>query len=266
MGILNVTPDSFADGGRFVEGDRVDVEAAVAAAQAMAAAGAAIIDVGGESTRPGAAAVDTAEELRRVIPVVERIAAFGTIVSVDTSKAAVARAALEAGAHMINDVRAGSDAGLLDTVARHGAALCLMHMRGEPRTMQDAPEYHDVVAEVRSFLAASAMRSVAAGIDARRIVVDPGFGFGKTLTHNLLLLEHLDAIVGLGYPVLVGLSRKRTIGALTGRDVPAERVFGSVAAAVLAIERGADIVRVHDVEATMDAIRVVSAVKENSSA
>jgi len=265
MGILNVTPDSFADGGRFVQGHRIDVAAAVAAAQAMAAAGAAIIDIGGESTRPGAATVSAADELRRVIPVVERIAAMGTIVSVDTSKAAVARAALEAGAHMINDVRAGADAGLLETVACHGAALCLMHMRGEPGTMQDAPEYQDVVAEVASFLGARAVRSVTAGVDARRIVVDPGFGFGKTSAHNLTLLQHLDAIVGLGYPVLVGLSRKRTIGTLTGREVPAERVFGSVAAAVLAIERGADIVRVHDVEATMDAVRVVSALKENSS-
>jgi dihydropteroate synthase len=265
MGILNVTPDSFADGGRFVQGDRIDVGAAVAAAQTMAAAGAAIIDVGGESTRPGADGVSVADELRRVIPVVERIAAIGTIVSVDTSKEAVARAALEAGAHMINDVRAGADAGLLDTVARHGAALCLMHMRGEPRTMQDAPVYDDVVTEVCSFLDASAAHSRAAGIDARRIVVDPGFGFGKNVAHNLALLEHLDAIVGLGYPVLVGLSRKRTIGALTGRDAPAERVYGSVAAAVLAVERGADIVRVHDVEATMDALRVVAAVRENSS-
>ena len=265
MGILNVTPDSFADGGRFLRGGRVDVGAAVDAAHAMAAAGAAIIDVGGESTRPGAEAVDVEVELNRVIPVVERIASIGTIVSVDTSKAAVASAALAAGAHMINDVRAGADANLLDVVARHGAALCLMHMRGEPRTMQDAPEYQDVVSEVCSFLAARAALCRDHGVAADSIVVDPGFGFGKTTTHNLTLLRRLGEIVGLGYPVLVGLSRKRTIGALTGRDAPAERVFGSVAAAALAIERGADIVRVHDVAATMDAVRVAAAVKENSS-
>jgi dihydropteroate synthase len=265
MGILNVTPDSFADGGRFLRGGRVDVGAAVDAAHAMVAAGAAIIDVGGESTRPGAEAVDVEVELNRVIPVVERIASIGTIVSVDTSKAAVADAALVAGAHMINDVRAGADVNLLDVVARHGAALCLMHMRGEPRTMQDAPEYQDVVSEVCSFLAARAALCCDHGVAADSIVVDPGFGFGKTTTHNLTLLRRLGEIVGLGYPVLVGLSRKRTIGALTGRDAPAERVFGSVAAAVLAIERGADIVRVHDVAATMDAVRVAAAVKENSS-
>jgi dihydropteroate synthase len=265
MGILNVTPDSFADGGRFVRGGRVDVAAAVDAAHTMVAAGAAIVDVGGESTRPGAAAVDVEEELNRVIPVVERIATIGTIVSVDTSKAAVAAAALAAGAHMINDVRAGADVELLDVVARHGAALCLMHMRGEPRTMQDAPEYQDVVAEVCSFLAARVSHCRAHGVAAESIVVDPGFGFGKTTDHNLMLLRRLREIAGLGYPVLVGISRKRTIAALTGRDVPAERVFGSVAAAVLAIERGAAIVRVHDVAATMDAVRVVAAVEENSS-
>jgi dihydropteroate synthase len=262
MGILNVTPDSFSDGGRFTRNERLDVGAAAGAALAMIEAGAAIIDVGGESTRPGATPVDAQEELRRVIPVVERLATMGTIISVDTSKAAVARAALAAGAHLINDVHALADPDLLAVVAESDAGLCLMHMRGEPRTMQAAPEYIDVVAEVRSFLERRAQECRTAGIDSERILVDPGFGFGKSLAHNLTLLRRLDEIVSLGYPVMAGLSRKRMIGTLTGRETDG-RVAGSVAAAIVAVQNGARIVRVHDVAATVDALKVVSAVMEN---
>ncbi len=261
MGVLNLTPDSFSDGGRFVAPDRLDVAAAVAAAQAMIDAGAAIIDVGGESTRPGSAGVTVEEELRRVIPVVERLTAMGTIVSVDTSKSVVAKAALAVGVQLINDVRAMADQNLLADVAKAGAAVCLMHMRGEPRTMQDAPSYGDVVAEVRMFLAERIQRCLAAGLDADQILVDPGFGFGKTLQHNLELLRRLKELVSLDCPVLVGLSRKGMIGALTGRAV-GERVAGSVAAALIAVQHGARIVRTHDVAATVDALAVAAAVME----
>lgn len=261
MGVLNLTPDSFSDGGRFVAPDRLDVAAAVAAAQAMIDAGAAIIDVGGESTRPGSAGVTVEEELRRVIPVVERLTAMGTIVSVDTSKSVVAKAALAVGVQLINDVRAMADQNLLADVAKAGAAVCLMHMRGEPRTMQDAPSYGDVVAEVRMFLAERIQRCLAAGLDADQILVDPGFGFGKTLQHNLELLRRLKELVSLDCPVLVGLSRKGMIGALTGRAV-GERVAGSVAAALIAVQHGARIVRAHDVAATVDALAVAAAVME----
>lgn len=228
---------------------------------AMIEAGAAIIDVGGESTRPGALAVSEQEELRRVIPVVARLAAIGVVISVDTSKAAVARAALAEGAHLINDVRAMTDTDLLSAVAQSDAGLCLMHMRGEPRTMQDSPTYTDVVAEVRSFLEQRALECRMAGIAQDRILLDPGFGFGKTLTHNLALLRHLDEIVSLGYPVMAGLSRKRMIGTLTGREANA-CVAGSVAAAIVAVQNGARVVRVHDVGATVDALKVVAAVME----
>jgi dihydropteroate synthase len=261
MGILNVTPDSFSDGGRFVRSGRIDVGAVVAAAHDMIDAGAAIVDVGGESTRPGATPVDEDEELRRVIPVVEHLARLGTIISVDTSNAAVARSALEAGAHLINDVRALTSPELLAVVADSDAAVCLMHMRGEPRTMQQSPGYIDVVAEVRAYLEQRAQQCEAAGIPRERIMLDPGFGFGKTLDHNLTLLRRLSDIVSLGYPVMAGLSRKGMIGTLTGRSAEA-RVAGSVAAAVVAVQNGARVVRVHDVGPTVDALKVVDAVME----
>jgi len=260
MGILNVTPDSFSDGGRFVRDGRVDVDRVLATAEAMVAAGASILDVGGESTRPGAAAVSEAEALDRVIPVVERLRALDTIVSVDTSKAAVAREALDRGAGMINDVRGFRDDALLGTVAASGAAVCIMHMQGEPATMQAEPRYRDVVDEVRSYLRAQGRRCEAAGIASDRIVVDPGFGFGKTLAHNLELLRRLDQLAPT-YPVLAGLSRKRMIGAITGRE-PADRLAGSVAAALIAVQRGAHIVRVHDVAATADALGILAAVED----
>jgi dihydropteroate synthase len=263
MGVLNVTPDSFSDGGRFLRDGRIDPSLAAAAAARMIEDGAAIIDVGGESTRPGATPVDADEELRRVIPIVERLAKMATIVSVDTSKAVVARAALDAGAHLINDVRALEATDLLALVASSDAAVCLMHMRGEPRTMQDAPRYDDVVAEVSDHLRLRASRCEAAGIGRERIVVDPGFGFGKTLEHNLTLLRRLEAIANLGYPVLVGLSRKRMIGTITGRASASDaRVAGSVAAAVVAVQNGARIVRAHDVAATVDALKMVSRIME----
>ncbi len=227
----------------------------------MIDAGAAIIDVGGESTRPGASPVDTDEELRRVIPIVERIARMATIISVDTSKAAVARAALDSGAHLINDVRALTDPDLLGVVAASDAAVCLMHMRGEPKTMQDAPSYDDVVAQVRDFLADRARCCEGAGISRERILIDPGFGFGKTLQHNLSLLRRLAEVAALGLPVMVGLSRKGMVGTITGRKVDA-RVAGSVAAAVVAVQNGARIVRAHDVGATVDALKMVSSIME----
>lgn len=261
MGILNVTPDSFSDAGRFARSGRIDVGAVVAAAHDMIGAGAAIVDVGGESTRPGATPVDEDEELRRVIPVVEHLAGLGTIISVDTSNAAVARSALEAGAHLINDVRALTSPELLAVVADSDAAVCLMHMRGEPRTMQQSPAYLDVVAEVRAYLEQRALQCEAAGIARERIMLDPGFGFGKTVDHNLTLLRRLSDIVSLGYPVMAGLSRKGMIGTLTGRSTDA-RVAGSVAAAVVAVQNGARIVRVHDVGPTVDALKVVDAVME----
>jgi dihydropteroate synthase len=253
MGVLNVTPDSFSDGGRYV-----DPGAAVAHGAALAEEGAAIVDVGGESTRPGATSVDTDEELRRVIPVIERLAATLPVpVSVDTRNPEVMRQALRAGASMVNDVAAFTAPGALAAVAATGAALCLVHMRGEPGTMQAAPHYDDVVVEVRKFLKARTAACIAAGVARERIVVDPGFGFGKTLEHNQALLAALPAIAADGLPVLAGLSRKRMIGALTGR-AEGDRLAGSVAAAVVAAINGARIIRAHDVAATVDALAVVA--------
>ncbi len=254
MGILNVTPDSFSDGGRHFELPR-----ALERARQMAAEGAAIIDVGGESTRPGAASVDEVEELRRVIPVVERLAAELSVpVSVDTRKPAVMRRAIAAGAAMVNDVAALAAPGAVEALAESDAAVCLMHMQGEPGTMQQAPDYDDVVAEVRAYLRARVAHCLAAGIARERIVVDPGFGFGKTLAHNLALLLALPALAADGQPVLVGLSRKSLIGQLTGRAT-ADRLAGSLALAVLAAARGARIVRAHDVAPTVDALRIAAA-------
>jgi dihydropteroate synthase len=255
MGILNVTPDSFSDGGL-----HHTVTAAVERAVAMAGEGADIIDVGGESTRPGAEAVTAGEEIARVVPVVaalrERIA---IPISVDTSKPAVMRAAVAEGAAMINDVRALQGAGALEAAAELGVAICLMHMQGEPATMQVDPTYVDVVAEVAAFLAGRVRACEAAGIRRDALVVDPGFGFGKTLKHNLELLRALDRLAPPGVPLLVGLSRKAIVGSLTGRPA-GERLHGSVALAAYAALNGARIVRVHDVAATVDAMRVVDAV------
>jgi dihydropteroate synthase len=254
MGILNVTADSFHDGGRLDRG------AALAHARRMIDDGARIVDVGGESTRPGAAPVDEREEMARVLPIVEALAAEDVCVSVDTMKPNVMRAVLDAGAAMINDVHALQAPGALPLVADSDVAVCLMHMQGEPRTMQRAPAYADVVAEVRAFLSRRAHACIDAGIGADRIVVDPGFGFGKSVAHNLELLRHLDEITTLGHPVLAGLSRKSTLGSITGRDV-GDRLAGSIAAALAAVLRGARIVRVHDVRETIDALAVWSAIE-----
>jgi len=258
MGVLNVTPDSFSDGGRFSERD-----AALDRARQMADEGAAIVDVGGQSTRPGAVTVGVEEELARVVPVVEALCAeLALPVSVDTSRPEVMRAALAAGASMINDVAALNTPGALEAVAGSSAAVCLVHMQGEPQTMQVAPRYDDVVVEVRRFLERRVREAEAAGIARARMVVDPGFGFGKLLEHNLRLLAGLMRLAPAGVPVLVGLSRKSMIGQLTGRPV-GERLAGSVALAALAVERGASIVRTHDVAATLDAVRIAAALRRH---
>jgi dihydropteroate synthase len=257
MGVLNVTPDSFSDGGRYAA-----PEAALEQARCMAEEGAAVIDVGGESTRPGAAPVTEEEELRRVIPVIEALsAALPTIViSVDTRKPAVMRAAVAAGAGMINDVFALREEGALAAAAELQVPVCLMHMQGEPRTMQAAPRYDDVVAEVKGFLAERVTACERAGISRARLLVDPGFGFGKNLGHNLRLLRYLDDFAELRLPLVVGLSRKSMIGALL--NAPAgQRLYGSIALAALAAWQGAALIRAHDVAATVQAVRVAAAVR-----
>jgi dihydropteroate synthase len=254
MGVLNVTPDSFSDGGRFAR--RPD---AIERAVAMVEEGADVIDIGGESTRPGAAPVSADEEIDRVLPVLDALAResrFDAVpLSIDTRKPAVMRAAIASGASMVNDVGALRAEGALDAVATADVAVCLMHMQGEPQTMQHAPIYTDVVAEVRAYLAARADACLRAGVGRDRIVLDPGFGFGKKRRHNLALLRRLDALADLGYPILCGLSRKNVIGEPSARE-PAERVSASVAAALAAIARGALLVRVHDVRETADALEV----------
>jgi len=256
MGIVNVTPDSFSDGGAH---DTTD--AAIAHGVRLAEAGADILDVGGESTRPGADEVPVEEELRRVVPVIEGLVARTALpISIDTSKPDVMRAAVAAGAGLINDVYGLRREGALETAASLGVPVVLMHMLGEPRGMQDAPDYDDVVGDVHRFLAERIFSAEMAGIDKKRIVVDPGFGFGKTTTHNLALLAQLARFAELGVPVLAGLSRKRSIGELTGRDVPAERIAGSVAAHLIAAQHGARILRVHDVAETVDALKIWAAV------
>ena len=257
MGILNVTPDLFSDGGRFV-----DLDDALRQAEQMAEQGADIIDVGGESTRPGAAAVGLDEEMARVLPVIERLhAALDLPLSIDTSKPEVMRAAVAAGAAMINDVSALHAPGAIEAAAETGAAVCLMHMQGEPRTMQSSPQYDDVVADILKYLDGRIAACVAGGVARGRLLVDPGFGFGKTLAHNLALLGGLERFRELGLPVLVGISRKSMLGAVTGRDVD-ERLAASIAAAVMAVERGASVIRVHDVAATVDALRLWCAVRD----
>jgi dihydropteroate synthase len=253
MGIVNVTPDSFSDGGRYLS-----AAAALAHGERLIKEGVDLLDVGGESTRPGAADVSEMEEIDRVLPLIETLHASGVPISVDTSKPGVMRAALAAGAAVINDVRAFRTQGALEAIRESGCGLVLMHMLGSPRTMQSEPRYDDVVADVTAFLRGRVADLANAGIDFCRIAIDPGFGFGKTVEHNFTLLRRLPSLQAIGRPVLVGLSRKSMLGAVTGRTVD-DRVAASVAAAVLAVERGARIVRVHDVAATRDALKVWAA-------
>jgi dihydropteroate synthase len=256
MGIVNTTPDSFSDGGRWA-----DPQSAIRHALTLLEEGADILDVGGESTRPGAAAVPADEEIRRVLPVIGALAGRGCVVSVDTRKPEVMRAALDAGAAMVNDVTALRTPGALAAVAASDAAVCLMHMQGEPQSMQQAPRYADVVADVKEFLQGRVHACEAAGIGRERLVIDPGFGFGKTVQHNLALLKHLDRLGELGIPVLAGLSRKSMLGALTGRAVE-QREFAGVAAHLAAVARGARLLRVHNVAAMRDALAIWNAVEE----
>ena len=256
MGILNVTPDSFSDGGRYALKD-----AALKHAESMVRAGATLLDVGGESTRPGARAVSPTEELERVAPVVEAIAReLDVVISVDTSTPAVIREVARLGAGLVNDVRSLRRDGALDAALDTGLPVCLMHMRGEPGDMQDDPQYSDVTSEVCDFLAQRMAECVAAGIKAERIVLDPGFGFAKTLEHNLSLFKHLERLHALGRPLLVGVSRKTMIGKVLGREVN-ERLYGSLALAALAVTKGAQIIRVHDVAETIDVVRMIAAVQ-----
>lgn len=256
MGILNVTPDSFSDGGRFAARD-----AALRHAERMVAAGATLIDVGGESTRPGARPVSPVEELERVAPVVEALAAeLDVVISLDTSTPAVMREGARLGAGLINDVRALRRDGALEAAADTGLPVCLMHMLGEPGTMQQDPRYEDVVGEVCAFLEQRMAACAEAGVARERIVLDPGFGFAKTLDHNLSLFKHLDVVRALGRPLLVGVSRKSMIGQALGREVH-ERLYGGIALAALAVANGACILRVHDVAETVDAVRMIAAVQ-----
>ena len=262
MGILNMTPDSFSDGGNYYRDDRLALDLAVQKGAQMRAEGAQVIDVGGESTRPGAKPVSEQEELDRVVPVVEiLVRELGAIVSIDTSTASVIRESAAVGAGIINDVRALQREGALAAAAASGLPVCLMHMQGEPGNMQERPAYHDVVVEVKDFLLARVDACCVAGISAERIILDPGFGFGKTLEHNLTLLARLAEVQALGYPVLAGLSRKSMLAALLKRDVH-ERLPGSLALALAAAERGAAIIRVHDVAATVDALSVMAAINQ----
>jgi dihydropteroate synthase len=261
MGIVNVTPDSFADGGR-----HADAASAMAHCDALLREGAQILDIGGESTRPGARAPGAEEELRRIEPVLRHALTLGVPVSVDTSQPLVMRAALELGVDIVNDVRALRREGALDVLAGHpSAGVCLMHMQGEPGTMQGAPHYGDVVVEVAAFLAGRRKALCAQGITADRIVLDPGIGFGKTVAHNLALLQRQRELMALGAPLLVGWSRKSTLGAVSGRAV-SERLAASIAAALLAVQRGASIVRAHDVAATVDALALWRAVGNDNEA
>jgi dihydropteroate synthase len=255
MGILNVTPDSFSDGGHYSQTD-----IAVAQAYKFIEEGADIIDIGGESTRPNAEPVSLQEELDRVIPVIESLASKVDIpISIDTYKPAVMRAAIAAGASIVNDVKALQEAGAIEAVANADVAVCLMHMQGEPRNMQDDPHYDDVVEDVVTFLLDRVAICEQAGIQKNRLLIDPGFGFGKTRTHNITLIQQLSTLVNTGYPVLVGLSRKSVLGQMTGNDIDA-RLYASVSAAVVSAINGAKILRVHDVKATVEALKVVTAI------
>ena len=255
MGIVNVTPDSFSDGGKYSS-----VDLAVEHALQLIAEGADILDIGGESTRPGADPVGLDEELRRVIPVIEALSKVTTVpLSIDTYKPEVMRAAIQAGADIVNDICALREDGALEIVANSNAGVCLMHMQGIPQTMQINPQYNDVVAEVRQFLTDRVEACLAHGIARERIMLDPGFGFGKTTAHNVALIQHLDSFTALGFPLLVGLSRKSVLGRIAGGDEQ-QRLHAGLAASVISVMKGAKIVRVHDVKATMDALKVVAAV------
>jgi len=255
MGIVNVTPDSFSDGGKYAS-----TESAVAHALQLIAEGADILDIGGESTRPGAAPVSLQDELRRVIPVIEALSAVTTVpLSIDTYKPEVMRAAIRAGADIVNDIRALQEGNAMEMVANSNVGVCLMHMQGTPQTMQVNPTYTDVVAEVKQFLVDRADAALAQGIAKGRILLDPGFGFGKSTAHNIALVQHLDSLAALGFPLLVGLSRKSVLGKIAGGD-EAQRLHAGLAASVICAMKGAKIVRVHDVKATVDALKVVAAV------
>jgi dihydropteroate synthase len=258
MGVLNITPDSFSDGGRLFDGETVRLDAVRAQASGMVASGAAILDIGGESSRPGADAVSSQEEQRRVLPVLEALSDLDVVLSVDTYHAETVRAAIRHGAGMINDITAGRDADVVTAVADSEVAYALMHMQGSPQTMQTAPTYIDVVAEVSGYLTERFELCQNAGIDADRLLVDPGFGFGKSLQHNLALLRNLPATRVGTCPLLVGLSRKSMIGLITGQPVDA-RMPGSLAALMLAVQNGADLVRVHDLQESADALRILEA-------
>lgn len=255
MAVVNVTPDSFSG-----DGVGLNLDAALRRADEAMREGADILDLGGESSRPGAESVGLQEELDRVLPLVERLAGCPVPISLDTVKPGVMRAAIDAGASLVNDINAFREPGAIEVIAGSSVGVCIMHMRGEPRTMQEAPHYEDVVAEVQGFLDERIKALMSVGLEAARIMIDPGFGFGKTLEHNLALFRALGKFVGSGHPVLAGLSRKSMLGAITGRPAP-ERVSASVAAALLAVQRGVQIVRVHDVAATRDAIAVWEAIK-----
>lgn len=258
MGVVNVTPDSFSDGGL-----HLDADAAVAAGERLVAAGADVVDVGGESTRPGADPVPEAEEARRVVDVVRRLAGGGAVVSIDTAKAGVAARALEAGAEIVNDVTAASDPEMPAVVARAGAGMVVMHMKGTPRTMQSDPRYDDVVVEVRDHLVERATMLESVGVRRSAIVVDPGLGFGKTIDHNLTLLREIGRLVATGYPVMVGASRKSFLGTLTGEGDPAGRDLATAAVTALAVAAGVAVVRVHDVASSRQAARVAHAVSRS---
>jgi dihydropteroate synthase len=261
MGVVNVTPDSFSDGGLLDS-----TEDAVAHANRLTEAGADVIDVGGESTRPGAAPVDADEEISRVVGVVRRLAEVGVLVSIDTTKPAVASAAIEAGAVIVNDVSGLGDPEMISVAEAHQAGVVVMHMQGNPRTMQNDPRYVDVVADIAAFLRARTATAVAAGIDPESVVVDPGIGFGKTMAHNLALLNRLGALREIGYPLLVGASRKRFLGEITGHDSPIDRDMASAVAAATAVMRGADIIRTHDVVSTLEAVKVAWAIVREEGA
>ena len=257
MGVVNVTPDSFSDGGKFIQ-----LNQSLDHAKALIAEGADLLDIGGESTRPGAAPVSLDEERRRVLPLLEKLAGGAVPISIDTQKPALMREAVAAGASMVNDVYGFRQPGAFEAVADSDAAICIMHMQGEPRTMQQSPHYDDVTAQVRDYLAGRVDAAQGAGIAVDRIVIDPGFGFGKTLAHNLQLLRELRQLTGAGCALLAGLSRKAMLGTITGRD-PTQRVYASAAAALIAVQNGAQIVRVHDVAATRDALAVWQAMQQN---
>ncbi len=258
MGIVNVTPDSFSDGGKFLDPGRARDRA-----MQLLEEGADILDIGGESSRPGAQPVETDEELRRVLPVLEQLVTLPVPISIDTCKPEVMRHAITAGASMINDIFALRASGAMAVIASEHVAVCLMHMQGDPRTMQQAPNYCDVVAEVEAFLIERATAALAAGVARERIVLDPGFGFGKTVQHSLELIRALPRLRESGFPLLAGLSRKSLLGKIVGRE-KAERVYASAAAAMLAVQRGAAIIRTHDVAATRDSLLVLRAIDDNA--